>query len=87
MNSSRFDLLAVIFFSKLLNFCSLAVRFSCFLFLAINDKNDPFLYMHYFLDLFRVGLNIVCMKYKTDISLGHWLYMELSGLVLDCGAD
>ena len=43
--------------------------------------------MHYFLDLFRVGLNIVCMKYKTDISLGHWLYMELSGLVLDCGAD
>ena len=43
--------------------------------------------MHYFLDLFRVGPHIVCMKYKTDISLGHWLYMELSGLVLDCGAD
>ena len=60
MNSSRFDLLAVIFFSKLLNFCSLAVRFSCLWFLATNDdKNAPFLYMHYFLDLIRVGLNIV----------------------------
>ena len=35
MNSSRFDLLAVIFW-ELFNFCLLAVRFSCLWFLATN---------------------------------------------------